>query len=251
MSVKNYRRLRILYLFCALALAPALYYGNATWWIISVCFYLHLQVIGVGIGLHRYVAHGSFKVNSIIDYYLLVVASLSAMGSPISWAAIHRYHHDTSDTEKDPHSYRHMGIWAILVGKYNKNTQIPKQYFKDLLKDKFLMVLHRNYFKLLLGWAALLFIINPKLFLFGFCVPIVYVYLATAFGIILNHSLGYRTFSTQDKSVNSWILSILTLGDGWHNNHHHRPQHYSHRVKWWEFDLCALLILCIRRKTFD
>jgi stearoyl-CoA desaturase (delta-9 desaturase) len=185
---------------------------------------------------------------SWLHYLFLSFSCLTVMGSPISWAAIHRYHHKTSDTPADPHSYHHLGIKAILLGEYNKQTALPKALFRDLLQDPFLKWLHKHYFKLLLAWAALLFCVHPLLLIFAFCVPVVMVYWATSLGIVLNHAWGYRNYSTPDRSVNSWILSLMTLGDGWHNNHHFRPNHYSHRVKWWEFDVCALIIFFVRRR---
>jgi stearoyl-CoA desaturase (delta-9 desaturase) len=31
-------------------------------------------------------------------------------------------------------------------------------------------------------------------------------------------------------------MAILTLGEGWHNNHHHYPHCVRQGFKWWEFD---------------
>lgn len=218
------------------------------WWGLAFLSYLILQIFGVGIGLHRYVAHSSFETVEFGHRALLLLATLTGMGSPISWAAIHRYHHRTADTDKDPHSFRHLGLFTVLSGNFNKNAVPPVALYRDLLKDKYLLWIHKNYFKILGLWALALLLISPMAFLFVFCVPIVLVYWVTLVGIVLNHTGGYRNFEVGDRSVNSWILSLITLGDGWHNNHHYRPEHYSHRVKWWEFDMCALIIQLIRRQ---
>ena len=42
---------------------------------------------------------------------------------------------------------------------------------------------------------------------------------------------------TGDDSRNNWFLAILTLGEGWHNNHHHYPASARQGFYWWEVDL--------------
>jgi hypothetical protein len=49
--------------------------------------------------------------------------------------------------------------------------------------------------------------------------------------------LGTRTFPTRDDSRNNFWLALLTLGEGWHNNHHHCRSSCRQGVLWWEIDL--------------
>ena len=58
----------------------------------------------------------------------------------------------------------------------------------------------------------------------------------------LAHLVGRQRYTTSDESRNSWILAILTTGEGWHNNHHHFPSSARQGFFWWEFDLtyCVL-----------
>ena len=241
--MKNIHKLQILYLICHLAIIPAYFHGSAFWWIVSISVYFFLQLFGVGIGLHRYLAHKSFNTGKYKELFLFFTSCITGMGSPISWAGIHRLHHKYADTDKDPHCPHHKGILYILSGFYNRKIVIPISLIKDLLKCSILVFLHRHYFKILFIWVTMLFIFGGvETVIFVFCLPVVFIYWATSAGIVLNHTLGYRNFETDDKSVNSWLLSLYTLGDGWHNNHHKFPDRYSHRYKWWEWDLCALLI---------
>ena len=65
-------------------------------------------------------------------------------------------------------------------------------------------------------------------------------------GSIFVHKWGYRNHDTSDESVNSIFVSIVTLGDGWHNNHHANQSKYKHGERWFEFDLQAVIIDIIK-----
>ncbi len=241
--MKNINTLRGLYLICHIAIIPAILLGSFSWCLCSIATYFVLQILGLSVGLHRYFAHKSFNTGKYRELFLLLFATITAMGSPISWAGVHRFHHLHSDTDKDPHSPHKKSLWHILLGLYNKNIKIPPSLIKDLLKSPALLFVHKHYFKILAVWAFCLFLIGgSKALIFIFCIPIVFIYWATAIGLILVHTQGYRNFETIDRSVNSWLVSLYTLGDGWHNNHHKYPDRYKHGLKWWELDLSAVLI---------
>jgi stearoyl-CoA desaturase (delta-9 desaturase) len=53
----------------------------------------------------------------------------------------------------------------------------------------------------------------------------------------LAHLWGSRRYSTRDQSRNNWLIAIITLGEGWHNNHHHFPGSVKQGFYWWEVDL--------------
>jgi len=53
----------------------------------------------------------------------------------------------------------------------------------------------------------------------------------------LAHVFGRRRFlHTGDDSRNSLLLSLITLGEGWHNNHHRYQATVRQGFFWWEFD---------------
>jgi stearoyl-CoA desaturase (Delta-9 desaturase) len=56
------------------------------------------------------------------------------------------------------------------------------------------------------------------------------------------HRWGARPFKTTDVSRNNWVVAILGLGEGWHNNHHAFPTSAYHGLRWWEFDLSRYVI---------
>jgi stearoyl-CoA desaturase (delta-9 desaturase) len=53
-----------------------------------------------------------------------------------------------------------------------------------------------------------------------------------------------RRFATNDDSRNSFLLALLTCGEGWHNNHHHRMGLARHGLAWWEVDL-SYGVICL------
>jgi fatty-acid desaturase len=47
---------------------------------------------------------------------------------------------------------------------------------------------------------------------------------------------GYRSFDTSDQSRNNYLIGVIGLGEGFHNNHHNQPRCAAHGLRWWEFD---------------
>jgi stearoyl-CoA desaturase (delta-9 desaturase) len=57
------------------------------------------------------------------------------------------------------------------------------------------------------------------------------------------HAYGYRRFEVEDASTNEFVTTILTFGEGLHNNHHRFPRDAYISHAWWEIDLNGLIIL--------
>ena len=53
---------------------------------------------------------------------------------------------------------------------------------------------------------------------------------------IMNHLWGWQDHESKDHSTNNPVLALLSLGEGWHNNHHYRASSYTTQEKWWQFD---------------
>jgi stearoyl-CoA desaturase (delta-9 desaturase) len=53
----------------------------------------------------------------------------------------------------------------------------------------------------------------------------------------LTHIFGKRVYLTQDMSRNSFVLALLTCGEGWHNNHHYHQNTANQGWFWWQVDL--------------
>jgi stearoyl-CoA desaturase (Delta-9 desaturase) len=250
--MKTITKLRFMWVAAHLGFLGAILQGWTIPVVSGVGVYFVFQVLGVSIGCHRYLAHRSFETSQISIVLLYLMATLSCIGSPLIWAAVHRKHHQCADQEGDPHCPQRLGFWGIILGSYNSEAFPTASHMRDFFRDPWLLFFHRNYFLVLLVYIFALLLVGTKAFVAGFAVPITLTYWATSLGIYLNHTHGYRNFETADKSRNSWILSFYTLGDGWHNNHHHAPKNFNHRIHWWEIDISALIIQhCLMRRERD
>jgi len=217
--------------------------------------------MGVTIGYHRLLSHRSFTCTRIAEYFWVLGGYLAFEGSPIWWATIHRAHHKYDDTPLDPHSPKyglfnaHVG-WLLKPG-YEPHIN-PEEQCKDLNVDPIYRFLEQGgnwrrahvlafslglAFRVVIlacfGWTAAL-----ASLLAGLTVLQVPLLLNVVCHI---RSLGYRTYNVPDDSVNVWWVSLLTFGEGWHNNHHAGPGSAKTGIKLFEFDPSWLMILAMNK----
>lgn len=245
-------KLKLIWLFSALISLYWLFTTNLLWYEILGLFYISVFIsrIGSEVSYHRYFTHRAFKTNKIIHQILLWWGSLLGVGSCISWACMHRSHHATSDTEDDPHSPHNIGILKTFF--LSPNTQ--KLTFKnvsDLVRDPTQNFIHRNYFKIILGWISLLIILSywsilPLVVLYA--MPVTLLWIMSGITNVFGHMYGYRNFETKDHSTNHHLTRWLLLNVGLHNNHHYKPTaiDYNMKKKWYEFDLESYIIKWIK-----
>jgi stearoyl-CoA desaturase (delta-9 desaturase) len=209
---------------------------------IGIAFYIWFVLIGSAVGLHRYFSHRSFVTNKFWHYALGITGTLCTVGSIIGWAGLHRYHHVTSDTEMDPHDPRRIGLWNAWTYRWNP-SRFTKKYIRMELQDPMIVFLHKNYFKVIIAYVVLLAVINPWLVVWCYCIPACGSYLGISAVTVIGHLHGYKTHQIKDDQArNSWIASILSLGEGWHNNHHAHPYDRRQGHLPWELDPAAWII---------
>lgn len=210
---------------------------------VLLCFlmFLYAGIIGVNVSLHRYYAHRSFETTPMKERLLLWSTLLTSLGSPAMWCSVHRLHHSHSDTDLDPHNPRKIGIiktWFTIW----PTLRIPKPLIKPFLRTKEQRFIHNNYFLLSGAIIVLLCLIDPKWAAILYCLPAIGCFHgASAIGV-LPHFWGYRNHQIKDESRNNWVASIISLGEGWHNNHHAHPYRWKQGEKWWEIDPPAFFI---------
>ena len=176
---------------------------------------------------------------------MLLLSVYATVGSSIAWVGVHRAHHTFTDKLYDPHS-PYDGIFKAWTGVGRTETKIPVSFVKDLLRDPAHRFIHDHYFKILLIPVVALFIINPTLGVFLYALPATLTLQTTSFVNVLGHLHGYRSYNTNDKSSNSWIANMISLGEGWHNNHHNKPNNYSLKEQSNEWDLIGYFIRLIK-----
>jgi stearoyl-CoA desaturase (Delta-9 desaturase) len=210
--------------------AEALAIGVGLYW---------LRIFAIGAGYHRYFSHRAYETSRIFQFVLAVLAQSTSQKSVLWWAANHRDHHLHSDTELDVHSPRQMGFiyshvgWIFSRGQETMNVN----RIADFAKYPELMWLHRYEqvpaFVLAVlclavaGWPGLIV---------GFFWSTVAVYHGTFCINSLAHLVGKRRYVTGDDSRNNWLLAIITMGEGWHNNHHAYQSSARQGFRWWEYD---------------
>jgi stearoyl-CoA desaturase (delta-9 desaturase) len=199
-----------------------------------------LRMFGVTAGYHRYFSHRAFKLNRFWQFWLAFLAQTSMQKGALWWAAHHRDHHLHSDRKEDLHSPVHEGFWWshlgwILSDEYDHYD--PKR-IADFSRYPELRWLDRVHAMPSILYAAVIFLLGgwPAL-VWGYFVATVVLYHGTFLINSLSHIWGTRRFATPDESRNNFWLAIVTLGEGWHNNHHYFMSSVRQGIRWWEVDV--------------
>lgn len=229
--------------------------GTIVWaWDLSL-FILSLIVgwvwfgIGGSICLHKLSSHASFvPKNRLIKWVILWFGTIASLGSTICWAAGHREHHAHSDKRTDPHR-PYGSIWhKIKMWFYYFPTwQINPMIVRDLTTDPDHKFFHRHYYKIILGYIALLAAIDPVYVGYFYAIPVLYTLFGISWATVIAHipQLGYwswRTYDTNDYTYNSNFWNALLMGEGYHNNHHACPWLWNNAINQGEWDLSAWII---------
>ncbi|MDA9507118.1 delta 9 acyl-lipid fatty acid desaturase [Bradyrhizobium sp. CCBAU 11386] len=224
-------------------------WSDVSWQALAICAALYwLRMFGITAGYHRYFSHRAYATSRVFQFILAFLAQSSAQKSVLWWAAKHRHHHLHSDTAHDVHSPRHKGFVYSHVGWifYRQHDATDLVKVSDLASYPELMWLHRlellpaavlaGLCFLLAGWSGLVV---------GFLWSTVLLYHATFCINSLAHVHGRRRYVTGDDSRNNWLLALLTMGEGWHNNHHAYQASARQGFYWYEVDLTYYVLVAL------
>ncbi|MCA9709996.1 MAG: acyl-CoA desaturase [Myxococcales bacterium] len=210
----------------------------ASAWICALVLYVVRMFFVTG-GYHRYFSHRSFKTGRIMQFVFAFGASTSAERGVLWWAAHHRDHHRYSDTERDVHSPVRWGFWhAQVMWFFDDNDRYDPAKIRDFVRYPELVVIDRLWLvpPTILALACLFFLGWWGYFI-GFFFSTVMLWHGTFTINSLSHLWGRRRYATSDHSRNNAVLALLTLGEGWHNNHHHCMNSCRQGFFWWEIDV--------------
>lgn len=222
-----------------------LFLVEINWLLVAIGWFI-LGPIATGVGLHRLFAHRSFSTNPFIEKIIGYLATISAYAPILFWVAQHQYHHKYSDTDKDPTSPKRNGFWySFLYWRFLKDnldkTLLLHYCSKKIMKDKFLMFLNNNFTVIIWTHIILLSLIDVNLLLSIYLLPILIettrVNLLNSVSHVAKFPFNYRNHNSNDDSYNNLLIGYLSLGFGWHNNHHHDPTKLIIHDKWWEIDI--------------
>jgi len=213
---------------------------------VVLCIGLYfIRMFGITAGYHRYFSHKSFKTSRSFQFFLAWLGCSAMQKGPLWWASHHRDHHRYSDTEDDPHSPIIRSIWWSHVGWVlsSEYDDADQHNVKDLRRYPELILLDMLHWVPGLLLAGLCYLINGwSGLVVGFVISTVLLYHGTFTVNSLCHLFGRRRFSTSDASRNNSFVALITLGEGWHNNHHHYQGSARQGLYWWEIDVSYYLI---------
>lgn len=210
---------------------------------------------------HRYFSHRTFHTSRAVQFLFAVLGNTAIQRGALWWAAVHRHHHKHADQKHDVHSPGRSGFWWAHIGWMTSSKNFPTNYesVRDLAKFPELVFLNRFdlavplvFGLVLYGFGAVLHVIAPRLgtsgvqiFVWGFFLSTVVLLHGTLLINSLAHGIGSRRFQTQDDSRNNLALALITLGEGWHNNHHRYMGAARQGFFWWEIDVTYYLLTAL------
>lgn len=227
---------------------------GVSWVAISVALILYcIRVFAVAAFYHRYFSHKSYQMNRFWQFVAAVMGCLALQKGPLWWAAHHRNHHRFSDQAKDPHSPLKDGFWWSHVGWFIAREHVSYDHgaVKDWRRFPELRWLDRFFWLPALMLLAVLYECGAhwgmtypsahtsgvQWVVWGFFISSVLTFHAVSLINSLSHMVGHQVYPTGDTSRNHLLIALLTLGDGWHNNHHFYPNSARHGFRWWQIDL--------------
>ncbi len=211
------------------------------WKWVGLCVGLYsLRMFAVTGGYHRYFSHRTYKTSRAFQFFMALLAQSSAQKGALWWAANHRHHHKYSDQEEDIHSPLHTGFWWSHVGWIltAENEETHWDLIGDFKKYPELVFLNKHPHLPAIALALiLLFTGGASALMWGFFLSTVLLWHGTFTINSLSHVFGTRRYTTTDTSRNNFWLALLTLGEGWHNNHHAYQSSTNQGFFWYEIDI--------------
>ena len=221
----------------------------AVWTAVALYF---LRMFAVTAIHHRYFSHKTYSTSRPVQFLLAVWAATTVQRGSLWWAYHHRHHHAHSDGPDDVHSPHVHGFWWSHIGWITSRRNFPTDYstIKDLAKFPELVMLNRFDLVIPVLFATAIFgtgqflahvapalgTNGPQLLVWGFFISTTFLFHGTACINSMAHLMGRPRFKTDDDSRNSFILALITLGEGWHNNHHRYQSATRNGFYWWEID---------------
>lgn len=228
------------------------YYYDFTWldWTMFAILYM-ISGLGITVGYHRLCAHRSFDCPDWVKRVLLIAGGWALENSALKWSADHIRHHARCDLEEDPYNAK-LGFWYSHCGwLFWKDPHKAEKYATRLKQDPVVMWQNKYYVPIFLSGFLLPFVVG---FLYNGWFSALGCFLLAGLGrtfFVLNstfcinsvcHLWGSQPHGTSDSSRDSWWVSLVTFGEGYHNYHHMYQSDYRNGPKWYNFDPSKWLI---------
>ncbi|HSQ68190.1 MAG TPA: fatty acid desaturase [Polyangiaceae bacterium] len=206
-----------------------------------------VQMFVITGGYHRYFSHRSYKTSRVFQFVLAWVGASTMQNGPLWWASWHRYHHRHADKPTDVHSpvlrgFRYAHIGWVMDGTHDRP---PLDNIRDFTRYPELRFIDRFSWLPVAVFGAVTYLVGGLgALLWVFALATVASFHATLFINSLAHGPARRPrrYDTDDSSRNSLWLALLTLGEGWHNNHHRFMSVARQGFRWWEIDVTYYIL---------
>ncbi len=231
------------------ALAGALYVG-VTPGLVALCFGTYfMRMFFITGGYHRYFAHRSYKTSRAFQFVLAFMGTTSAQKGVLWWAGHHRNHHRFSDMPEDIHSPVQRGfLWSHVGWLFSPKHDATPDTIRDFASYPELRWLNDHWLvPPLVGLVGLFLVGGLPALVWGGLVSTVILWHGTFTINSLSHVFGSRRYPTNDDSRNNFLLALITMGEGWHNNHHHYMVSARQGFFWYELDVSYLILLALSK----
>ncbi len=212
----NNKKLVCLILISHASLLGILFFGNIFQIATTILISVLITLLASTVTYHRLLSHRSWNAPRWYEIFGTLLGIFSFTGSSISRTAVHRMHHAYVDTEKDPHSPKHVGRFFVYFPIKN-NNKINPRLVSDLLRDPIHKFVHHWYLAIiLLTFLSLYFLCGIWWAISLSIAPGALCWLSIAILNIAGHSVnGYP--------IDNGLVSWLTFGEGNHKYHHDHP----------------------------
>ena len=263
-DIKKVDWLRILPLLFLHVMCLGVLWVGWSWTAVCVATVLYfVRMFAITGFYHRYFSHKAFKTSRFWQFIFAVMGNASVQRGPLWWAAHHRHHHRYTDQVEDVHSPSRHGFWWSHIGWLTSKANFPTdyKYVTEWAQYPELRWLNRFDTVIPILLALLLFIFGAlleqfapnlgtsglQLVVWGFFISTTVLLHATLTINSLDHMFGSRRYGTPDTSRNNPLLALITLGEGWHNNHHHYAVSARQGFFWWEIDITYHVLALMAR----
>jgi stearoyl-CoA desaturase (delta-9 desaturase) len=228
------------------------YYHDYTWvdWAMFGVLYIATG-LGITVGYHRLIAHRSFDCAPWVKATLLITGGWALENSALKWGRAHIRHHACCDQHDDPYNAQ-RGFWYSHCGWiFFKDQHADGKYGTRLKQDSLVLWQDRYYIPIVVSGLVLPFIVG---FVYNGWIGGLGCFLLAGVGrtfFVLNstfcinsicHLWGKQPHTNNDSSRDSWVVSLLTFGEGYHNFHHAHQRDYRNGARWYNFDPSKWLI---------
>jgi stearoyl-CoA desaturase (delta-9 desaturase) len=223
------------------ALVLLAFFVPFSWEMVALCVGSYvLRMFAITAGYHRYFSHRAYKMGRVAQFAMAWLGSTATQKGVLYWAGHHRHHHRYSDQKQDLHSPIQDGFWWSHLGWIisTEYDEARHDLLQDLTKYREIVWVDRWHLVPAISYAVAMFAIwgMPGL-VWGYFISTVLLWHGTFTINSLSHVFGSRRYQTTDTSRNNALLALITLGEGWHNNHHTYMSSANQGFFWWEFDV--------------